>query len=128
MKIRRMLPLLALALLAALAMGCNVPDYQLDFHDVSVSSFTESYATVAYSLSNVGSQQLINATVCIEVLAPDNSQLGTAWTNPVTLDVGETAYGTIEVFLYPSGTYASLDAYVIEAGWDNENNSSLFNF
>jgi hypothetical protein len=124
MKCRRIALLLFLAAVAAMVMGCDFPDFSLDFQDVSVQSCGTGYVTVAYGLTNTGMKRLTNAMVRVHVETTiGTTASGSAWTPSTDIDVGETVGGTMDVWLYPSATFTAARAWVIEAAWDEEGGS-----
>lgn len=98
-----------------------MPDYQVSF-DVQIITVQPTYSTVSYSITNIGSKDLTNATIDIGVkdsTVLGASAMGTASTPSANLNVGETISGTVTVnYSSYTGGFANLEAYVISAGWD----------
>jgi hypothetical protein len=125
MKPRRILFLLGLAIVIALATGCSIPDYQLDFHVIE-TAHTGSVATVDYTFLNSGSKTVYNVVVTIGIRDTlDGPALGTGTTPSLDIDPGNQVTGTI--YISYSGTpTAPVEAYVVSAGWDSSKSMTVY--
>ena len=98
MKTKYGLPLALLALaLAALVMGCEIPDYQLDFSNLYVSTYSAPTATVAYTIENYGSKDLSNVKLLIEVRTDDDDHVATAWTPSYDISSGSSVTSSLNI-------------------------------
>ena len=125
MKTKYSLPLALLALaLAALVMGCEIPDYQLDFSNVLATEYnnTTGYVTVTYTIENYGSKDLSNVKLLIEVMMENGSASATAWTPSYDISSGSSISSTIYVYLGvgPGVLASEMIAYGVKAEWDGE--------
>lgn len=133
MKAKRLLPLLAALLAAVLSMGCPMADYVLDFHTVTASVSDADTVAVSYTLNNAGSKRLVDATVCIEVVAygAGGGEIGRqeGWTWAASIDPGEYEMGSLSFAFYGLGeSIASAQAYVVEAAWNEDDGGFIFPF
>lgn len=125
----------SLITLVALALAsCMMPEAQLEFA-VSNPVFGngDMFATVSYTLTNIGSKDLSNAMIRIDVDA-ENAAGGPVWSQAWTSGHDLTAYGgeatgSVQIY-FSSAIYnaASSVATVTGSAWDTDDSSGGFFF
>jgi hypothetical protein len=125
MNTRRMLSMLIVAIAISVSTGCSMPDYQLEINVTSVS-YGAPYATVNYTLENIGNKDIDNAVVRFGIRdTPGGTTLGSEWTSSTDVSVGQTTYGSVNVWCSSTPGFP-FEAYVISVGWDTDGNNSIF--
>lgn len=104
---------------AAVIMSCSY-DYWLDF-ELGVPDLDTFTVTVPYSMTNVGSKQMYNAAINIEVSINSGMETASLWTDPVDLSYSETVTDTLEFTFVNSVIDAT--ASVIGVRWDDSSAS-----
>lgn len=109
---------LALLAIAMMAGSCMFPDYQLSFNVDSITQPSLNTITVNYTLTNIGYQDMKNATILIEVEDTTSGQAQSGWTSPVNLASGSSHYGSLTLYFGGAVTLGTTTAYVVGSGWD----------
>ncbi len=120
------LALIGLAALVLAAASCDFPDYQLQFGIDTAGILVDSTAdtvTVPYTLENIGSKDLVNAMIRIEV-GLTSGLSDDAWTAGVdlgTYSLSESGNLVIDFFPLDIPFGDTLDwAIVTGSAWDAE--------
>lgn len=113
-KTRVILACLALALAFGGLTGCMLPDYQLDM-DVTITTVESTYSIVSYTLTNVGSRDLSNVQLEIEVYRTGvGVQLGHL--GPFNIRTGNSTTGSVTYSWSEAGT--GDEVIITSVGWD----------
>mgnify|MGYP001767194073 CR=1 FL=1 len=118
-----LIPLALLALAVALFAGCTMPDYVLEYDQITVSSGTSYPVTVSCRLYNSGYKPIYGAMVRVDVqatLVAGGMTSGSEWTPGVDLDIGEQRYVSTTIYPSSSGPYSLVGASIGAVGWDSE--------
>jgi hypothetical protein len=128
-KTRLILGCLAVVAILAGLTGCMLPDYQLTT-DVGLTGLsggavlaTDS-VTVTYDFKNVGTKDLSNVQVGIEVWRIDGGGVASSTTyvlGPFSIGTGSTNSGTVNFSWLNDGDNSSFDVFITSVGWDADN-------
>ena len=119
------LPTIALlALAAALFAGCADPSYQLEIN-VTDAYKSGDYLVIAYTLKNIGAENLRDVTLRINAYDPVTFASGSIETSPVDLDVWEARnFSNSTMYIgTPGFTFADGRVWVDQVGWNTEDSS-----
>lgn len=117
--------LLVLSFILLMAFSCTLPQYQLQFEitGVQLNSGDGNDVLVSYRMKNVGVSDIANVVLQIavdqeNVSSPSITGSRYASTTGVSLDVGDTVTGSLNLDIESGYQYVTGSARIYSLGWD----------
>jgi hypothetical protein len=131
---KKILIVVAAAVLTLFAIGCTLPEYQVAFKingtlHGPISGPPYQYVDISYSVTNVGKKTVNNAMIQISYTM-NSTIYGTVsyadWTQGISLGVYQTYTGTLRHTLLIGETLIATMPLVVGAGWDAPDSTSTY--